>query len=306
MQTKIIIATRASPLALVQANQVKSLLEERWPGLIVELLKLTTLGDKILDKALREIGGKGLFVKEIEEALLNREADLAVHSMKDVPADLPEGLMIPVILKREDPRDALVSEKYATLQDLPPKSIVGTTSLRRKLQLLKLRPDLKVVDLRGNVDTRLRKLKEGEYDAIILATAGLNRLGISSVIREKLSFICAPGQGAVGIQCRSNDEEILKLIAPFNDEESSLCLKAERVVLKRLEGGCELPVGAYAHYENQKIRLQGFVADPQGKKYLQEEVVGAAVLATELGEKLSEILLAQGAAEIINEIRKKS
>ena len=301
---KIIIATRSSPLALVQAELVKSLLEKRWSGLQVDLLKLKTQGDQILDKPLRLVGGKGLFVKESDEALLDKRADLAVHSMKDVPADFSEDLEISVILKREDPRDAWVSEKYSSLESLPQNAKIGTTSLRRKMQILKIRSDLKVLDLRGNVDTRLKKLKTGEYDGIILACAGLKRLGLSSLIREKLSFICAPGQGAIGVECRKTDEEIKKLITPLNDVETQICVEAERILLKRLEGGCELPVGAEAFLENNKLHLKAFVASPDGKKYLEDEVVGDPVLAKDLGEKLSEILLAQGASEILAKIRK--
>lgn len=304
MKNKVTIATRASQLALVQAELVKSLLVTRWPGLEVELLKLSTAGDRILDRPLRNEGGKGLFVKEIEEALLDGRADFAVHSMKDVPSELPEGLSIPVILKREDARDAYVSESFPSLQDLPAKAKVGTTSLRRKLQILKLRPDLEVLDLRGNVDTRLKKLHAGEYDAILLACAGLHRLGLSSQIKEKLAFIGAPGQGAIGIECRQNDAEALQLILDFNDPDTYACVQAERVVLKRLEGGCELPLGAYAQLESGKLRLKAFVAEPNGNKYLEDEVVGDPILALDLGEKLSQILLDQGALDILKSLRK--
>ncbi len=304
MKNKVTIATRASSLALVQAEIVKDLLVTRWPGLQVELLKLTTEGDRILDRPLRNEGGKGLFVKEIEEALLDGRADLAVHSMKDVPGELPEGLCIPVILKREEARDAFVSEKYENLAQLPPQAKVGTTSLRRKLQVLKLRPDLQILDLRGNVDTRLKKLQAGDYDAILLACAGLNRLGLASHIKEKLPFIPAPGQGAIGIECRLKDEEVLQLIQDFNDEESYACVQAERVVLKRLEGGCELPLGAHAQFESGKLRLKAFVAEPNGNKYLEDEVVGDPILALDLGEKLSQILLDQGALDILKSVRK--
>ncbi len=304
MRTKIIIATRSSALALVQAETVRSLLESRWPGLDVELLKLKTQGDILLDKPLRDVGGKALFVKEIEEALLDKRADIAVHSMKDVPGQIPAGLEIPVILKRENPQDAWVSEKFPSLKNIPQKSKIGTTSLRRKVQLLKQRPDLEVLELRGNVDTRLKKLHEGNFDAIILAAAGLNRLGKSDVIRELLPFIWAPGQGAVGIESREEDTDLKKLIQPFADPDTEVCVKAERVVLKRLEGGCQLPVGAQAELENNKIHLKAFVSTPDGQKYLEDHVVGDSVLAEDLGEKLSEILLKQGAAEILDKIRK--
>jgi len=304
VRTKITIATRASALALVQANLVKGLLENRWPGLQVDLLKLTTQGDQILDRPLRMVGGKGLFVKEIEEALLDGRADLAVHSMKDMPGELPEGLALPVCLEREDARDALVSERYSSLEALPPKAKLGTTSLRRKLQVLALRPELEVLDLRGNVDTRLKKLKSGEYDAIILACAGLKRLGLTENIRQALPFIGAPGQGAIGIECRTADSEILPLLEPLNHEPTRICVQAERVVLRRLEGGCELPLGAWARLENAKLHLKAFVADPSGKKYLEDEVAGDPILAEDLGEKLSQILLDQGAAAILKSVRK--
>lgn len=303
MWNKITIATRSSNLALMQAKLVKGLLEKRWPGLQVDLLSLKTQGDKILDKPLRKVGGKGLFVKEIEEALIDKRADIAVHSMKDVPAVLPEELEIPVLLKREDPRDALISERYSTLESLPPHAKVGTASLRRKIQLLKIKPDLQVIDLRGNVDTRLKKLQDEDYDAIILAMAGLKRLGIGAKNMIPLPFTSAPGQGAIGIECRKEDEEILKLLAPLNDSETQVCVQAERVVLKRLEGGCELPLGAHAQFIDKKIKLKGFVADPSGKKYIEDEVTGDAVLALDLGEKLSQILIDQGAAEILKLIR---
>lgn len=304
MKNKVTIATRASALALAQANLVKNLLLQRWPGLLVDLLELTTQGDRILDKPLRTVGGKGLFVKEIEDALLDGRADIAVHSMKDVPGDLPEGLSISVILPREDARDALVSKAYSSLKDMPANAHLGTASLRRKLQVLRLRPDLKISDLRGNVDTRLRKLDAGEYDAIILACAGLNRLGLSDKIREKLPFVGAPGQGAIGLECRSEDAETLSLISSFNDAETFRCIQAERVVLQRLEGGCELPLGAWGQFVDGKLRLKAFVADPLGKKYLEDEVVGDPILALDLGEKLSQILLSQGAAEILKSVRK--
>jgi len=302
VQSKITIATRTSLLALAQAELVKSLLQAQWPGLVIELLKIKTSGDQILDKPLREVGGKGLFVKEIEEALLAKKADFAVHSMKDVPAHLPEELEIPVLLKRENPCDVLVSEKYDSLEALPSKAKVGTASLRRKIQLLKKRPDLEVLDLRGNVDTRLQKLQKGAYDAIILARAGLKRLKLLHFVKQNLPFICAPGQGAIGIECRKEDEENKKLIFPFQDKITFACVLAERIILKRLEGACELPLGAEARFENDKLHLRAFVANLSGAAYLEEEVAGDIILASDLGEKLSDLLLAQGAAEILRSI----
>ncbi|MFO1518968.1 MAG: hydroxymethylbilane synthase [bacterium] len=304
MRSPLILATRASALALVQANLVKSQLESRWPGLDVRLQKITTSGDAILDRPLRSVGGKGLFVKEIEEALLQKRADFAVHSMKDVPADLPEGLKIGVLLKREDSADVLLSRKYASLKTLPAGAVVGTTSLRRKIQLLKLRPDLKVQDLRGNVDTRIRKMEEGAYDAIILAWAGLKRLGRDCEVTEVLPFIGAPGQGAIGIEYRAEDAELENFLKVLHDEETARRVLAERIILKNLEGGCELPLGAQAFYEEGKLHLKAFLANPSGTVFLEDEVSGDPALAEELGEKLTQLLMAGGAEKVLEEIRK--
>jgi hydroxymethylbilane synthase len=303
VRSKLILATRGSPLALAQANLVKGELEKHWSGLVVELLKIKTSGDLILDRPLRTVGGKGLFVKEIEEALQKKKADIAVHSMKDVPALLPEGLKVGVILKREDPSDVLISRDSKKMSELKAKSVIGTSSLRRKIQLERMRSDLVVKDLRGNVETRLRKLKNKEYDAIILALAGLKRLGLESEVSEVLPFICAPGQGAIGIEYPEGDLELEKLLKVLHDDLTEACVKAERVVLKRLEGGCELPLGAQATLISDKLHLKAFIATPDGKKFIQDEVAGDLALAEDLGEKLCEILMSRGAGEIVEEIK---
>jgi len=303
MRSKLILATRGSPLALAQAELVKNEMERQWSGLGVELLKIKTSGDLILDRPLRTVGGKGLFVKEIEEALLQGMADFAVHSMKDIPSELPEGLKIGVILKREDPADVLLSQKHASLSQLPRGAIVGTSSLRRKIQLQLLRPDLKVKDLRGNVDTRIRKMREGQFDAVILALAGLRRLGKGSEAGERLPFICAPGQGAIGIEFKKDDVELEKLLSVLHDELTAQCVKAERIILRNLEGGCELPVGAQAGLADEKLHLKAFIANPDGTKFIEDEVAGDLELAEDLGEKLTEILMKKGAGEILEEIR---
>src|SRR5512139_1975169 len=268
MKNKIIIGTRGSKLALWQAEWVKSELKKLTPALEVELNKIKTTGDKILDVPLAQVGGKGIFVKEIEEALLNGEADLAVHSMKDVPTEFPEGLHLAVICKREDPRDAFLSQQQGStfriqsFDQLPEGASVGTSSLRRSCQLLSSRPDLKVMQLRGNLDTRLRKLDEGQFDAIILAAAGVKRLGwagrITQILDPSIS-LPAIGQGAVGIECRTSDQFINGLIAPLDHTETSLCVRAERAFLKRLEGGCQVPIAAYAQLRGGKISMDGLV-----------------------------------------------
>jgi hydroxymethylbilane synthase len=304
VRSKLTLATRGSPLALAQANLVKEGLEAHWSALTVEIRTIKTSGDAILDRPLRTVGGKGLFVKEIEEALIQGKADFAVHSMKDVPSILPEGLKIGVLLEREDPSDVLISEKWNSLSELPPAATVGTGSLRRKVQLQRIRPDLQVRDLRGNVETRIRKMKEGAYDAVILALAGLKRLGRASEVTERLAFICAPGQGAIGLEYREADPDIEKLLKVLHDPLTDSCVQAERVILRNLEGGCELPLGAYAWLKEGKLHLKAFISSPGGEKYLEDEVAGDPALAVDLGEKLSEFLFQRGAREILEEIRR--
>lgn len=296
------IATRQSPLALWQANFVKDRLEQLHSHLTVELVPMVTKGDVILDSPLAKIGGKGLFVKELEHALLEKRADIAVHSMKDVPMSFPEGLGLYVICKREDPRDAFVSNTYCTLSDLPQGAIVGTSSLRRQCQLKQLRPDLDIRSLRGNVGTRLSKLDAGEYDAIILASAGLIRLGlakrISSFIETEQSLPAA-GQGAVGIECRTDDAEVQALLAPLADAETTACVLAERAMNTRLQGGCQVPIGGYAVLQGDEIYLRALVGDVDGSLILRAEGKSTVENAEELGRILAEQLLAQGADKIL-------
>ncbi len=304
MRSSLILATRGSALALAQSNYVKQCIEKQHPQVSVELLKIKTKGDIVLDRSLRNEGGKGLFVKEIEEALLDGRADLAVHSMKDVPAEIPSELKVGVLLKREDPADVLISAKYQSVQDLPLGARVGTTSLRRKVQLQKLRPDLDIQDLRGNVDTRLKKLKEGEWDAILLAFAGLKRLGLATEATEKLSFIASPGQGAIGIEYRREDGELDQALQFLNDSETFACVSAERVILHQVGGGCTLPLGAQACRRGNEIILKAFVADPEGKEWIKTELSGPLENPEELGRKVSEVLIQKGAKEILKRISK--
>ncbi|MDI6744622.1 MAG: hydroxymethylbilane synthase [Thermodesulfovibrionales bacterium] len=308
---KVIIGTRGSRLALWQAEWVKSELLKLNPDLIIELNKIKTTGDKILDVPLAKVGGKGLFVKEIEEALLRGEADLAVHSMKDVPTDFPKGLYLAVICKREDPRDAFISQvqsskfKVQSFRELPKGATVGTSSLRRSCQLLSIRPDLKIEQLRGNLDTRLRKLDEGQFDAIILAAAGVKRLGWAERITEMLEpdiSLPAIGQGAIGIECRADDEFINKLISPLNHPETSVCVRAERACLKKLEGGCQVPIAAYATLNSDKLSMNGLVGSISGDRIIKSHVEGDPEDAESLGLKLAEALLSKGAKEILDKV----
>ncbi|OOF38349.1 hydroxymethylbilane synthase [Rodentibacter mrazii] len=299
------IATRQSPLALWQANFVKERLENIHPALTVELVPMVTKGDIILDTPLAKIGGKGLFVKELENALLERRADIAVHSMKDVPMQFPEGLGLSVICKREDPRDAFVSNHYASLNDLPEGAIVGTSSLRRQSQLKQLRQDLDIRSLRGNVGTRLSKLDNGEYDAIILASAGLIRLGMQARITSFIDVttsLPASGQGAVGIECRTDDLLVQELLAPLADEETTVCVKAERAMNARLQGGCQVPIGGYAVLENNQICLRALVGELDGSSIIRAEGKSAVEKAEELGIQIAEQLLAQGADRILAKV----
>lgn len=343
MKNKVIIGTRGSKLALWQAEWVKSELQRMNPGLDVELNKIKTAGDKILDVPLAQVGGKGLFVKEIEEALLAGEADLAVHSMKDVPTDFPEGLYLAVICRREDPRDAFIAPiqsskfKIQNLRDLPQGATIGTSSLRRSCQLLSIRPDLKIEQLRGNLDTRLRKLDEGRFDAIILAAAGVKRLGwterITEIIPPEIS-LPAIGQGAIGIECRTDDKFISGLISPLNHSETSVCVRAERAFLKRLEGGCQVPIAAHArliiqkpeagsrkseadpkfeaksqglnsslathtHHSSLTLVMDGLVGSISGDRIIRGHIDGDPEKAESLGIALAEEILSKGAKEIL-------
>ncbi|MDX1810411.1 MAG: hydroxymethylbilane synthase [Gammaproteobacteria bacterium] len=299
------IATRRSPLALWQAEFVKAELEKHHPGLQVELVKMVTQGDKILDTPLAKVGGKGLFVKELEVGMLEGTADIAVHSMKDVPVEFPEGLHLAVICEREDPRDAFVSNTYKHFDDLPQGARVGTSSLRRECQLRERRPDLEIVSLRGNVNTRLKKLDDGEYDAIILAAAGLKRLGFQDRIKHEIDTnhsLPAIGQGAVGIECRTNDERVNALIAPLNHEETAIRVRAERSMNNRLEGGCQVPIGGYAELDYGVIVMHGLVGRPDGKEVVRGNISGKPEDAEELGRILADDLLSRGAKEILDEV----
>ena len=304
---KVTIATRGSQLALWQAEHIKSRLMAQYEGLEVELLILKTKGDIILDVPLAKVGGKGLFVKEIEEALLAGTADLAVHSMKDVPMVLPEGLTLGAVPEREVCTDLFLSEKYAALEELPRGAKLGTSSLRRQSQSLALRPDLEVAMLRGNVETRLRKMKEGQYDAIILARAGVKRLGLGASLQQDLtppSFLPAVGQGALGIEIRDDRPEMRELVAFLDHTPTRLCVTAERAFLRRLDGGCQVPIAAHAVLDGEELVLEALVADPLGKMVFRDTVRCAATLeeADAAGQKLAEKLLADGADKILAEL----
>lgn len=299
------IATRKSPLALWQAEFVKSELEKHHPGLTVTLLTMSTQGDKILDSPLAKIGGKGLFVKELEKSILDGDADIAVHSMKDVPVDFPSGLCLPVICEREDPRDAFVSNAYASWEILPKSARVGTSSLRRQCQLRTLRPDLVITDLRGNVGSRLAKLDQGRFDAIILASAGLLRLGLSDRITQYLPtevMLPAVGQGAVGIECREADSFTQDLLRPLNHEATALRVLAERTLNHRLEGGCQVPIAGFAELKGAEIYLRGLVGYPDGSKLIRGDRRGALGDANSLARSLGDELLENGARAILSQI----
>ena len=326
------IGTRGSKLALWQAEYIKSLLIKHNPGLEVHLIKIKTTGDMILDVPLAQVGGKGLFVKEIEEAILLNEVDIAVHSMKDVPTEFPAGLHLSSICEREDPRDALISQvqsskfKVQSFKDLPKGAQVGTSSLRRSCQLLNIRPDLQITQLRGNLDTRVRKLDEGQFDAIILAAAGVKRLGLQDRITEILPFdvsLPAIGQGAIGIECRINDEVINSIVGALDHEETSLAVKAERSFLRRLEGGCQVPIAAYARIErrtegkgieqriqgdpslityNSLLIMDGLVGSIDGKRLVKGHIGGSPEEYESLGVRLAEDLLSRGAEGILAEV----
>ena len=322
------LGTRGSQLALWQANWVKGEIERKNPGLDVEIVKIKTTGDKILDVPLAKVGGKGLFVKEIEEALLSKRIDLAVHSMKDVPTDLPKGLHLAAITEREDPRDAFIGRKQeagskkpevenngkscllpltSCLLNLPQGANVGTSSLRRSSQLLSLRPDLKISQLRGNLNTRLKKLDDGGFDAIILAAAGVKRLGWSDRITEYIPpeiSLPAIGQGALGIETRTDDKETNALIAFFDHSPTSISVRGERAFLRRLEGGCQVPIAAYGEVKDEKMNLIGLVASTDGKKIIKDSIAGTVDRAEALGVELAEKLLKMGAWDILKEVYK--
>ena len=299
------IATRQSPLALWQANYVKDRLQQLYPDLTIELVPMVTKGDVILDSPLAKIGGKGLFVKELENALLTKEADIAVHSMKDVPMQFPEGLGLAVICQREDPRDAFVSHSYRTFAELPQGAVVGTSSLRRQCQLKALRPDLDIRSLRGNVGTRLSKLDNGDYDAIILASAGLIRLGLADRIASFIDVeqsLPAAGQGAVGIECRTDDMQVQALLAPLADAETTYCVRAERAMNNHLQGGCQVPIGGYAVLQQGQLYLRALVGNIDGSRIIRAEGKSAVENAEVLGVQIAEQLLAQGADKILQAI----
>ncbi|WGE90205.1 hydroxymethylbilane synthase [Actinobacillus arthritidis] len=307
MKDVLRIATRQSPLALWQANFVKSELEKRFPELTVELVTMVTKGDVILDTPLAKIGGKGLFVKELELALLENRADLAVHSMKDVPMTFPEGLGLAVICEREDPRDAFVSNKYQNLDELPAGAVVGTSSLRRQCQLMAKYPHLEVKSLRGNVGTRLSKLDNGEYDAIILASAGLIRLEMAERIRSFIAVeqsLPVAGQGAVGIETRVNDERVLNYLASLNHNPTACCVMAERAMNTRLQGGCQVPIGGFATLNGNEITLNALVGSLDGSTIIRASGVATIEQAEQLGINVAEQLLAQGADKILEEVYK--
>lgn len=330
---KISIGTRGSKLALWQAEYIKSLLKKHHADLEVHLVKIKTTGDMILDVPLAQVGGKGLFVKEIEEAILRHDVDLAVHSMKDVPTDFPAGLHLSAVCEREDPRDAFVSQiqnskpKIQNFKGLPRGARIGTSSLRRSSQLLNMRPDLKITQLRGNLDTRMRKLDEGQFDAIILAVAGVKRLGLQDRITETLPFevsLPAIGQGAIGIECRANDEVINEMVGALNHKETSIAVRAERSFLKRLEGGCQVPIAAYARIENRAegeeqraqkeqalptrhslLAMDGLVGSIDGKRLVKGHIEGRPEDYESLGVRLAEDLLSRGAREILAEVYRR-
>jgi hydroxymethylbilane synthase len=298
----LVIATRRSRLALWQAEHVKALLEARHRGLRVDLLPMSTRGDELLDQRLDKVGGKGLFVKELENALADGRAQIAVHSMKDLPAELPPGFAIAAILEREDPRDAFVSNNFEKIKDLPTGGVVGTSSLRRAAQILERYPRLEAKLLRGNVETRLAKLDRGEYDAVILAVAGLVRLGLASRIRSRLDpdeSLPAPGQGALGIECLESRQDVAALLAPLVDASVTRCVRAERAVSRVFGGSCTIPLGAFAEQDGVQLLLRALVAAPDGRRVARADVTGRADDPEALGERAAEDLRRQGAADLL-------
>jgi len=304
---RIRIGTRGSKLALWQANHVKEQLEAAHPGLEAELVTITTSGDRIQDRSLLEIGGKGAFVKEIEEALLGEEVDIAVHSMKDVPVELPPNLHLPVVLRREDPRDAFLSNHYGYPWEMPAGARIGSSSLRRKCQLMARFPELEVAEIRGNVDTRLRKMDEGQFDAIVLAAAGLKRLGWADRITTLMApedSLPAMGQGTIGIECREGDTATEERIAVLEDRETAVRTRAEWALNRHMQGGCEVPMGGFAELDGDRLRMRGVVGELDGSRLIEDEVNGAAAEAEALGAELGRRLLAAGAADILERARK--
>ncbi|AMK76397.1 MULTISPECIES: hydroxymethylbilane synthase [Methylomonas] len=299
------IATRQSPLALWQAEHVAARLQQAFPGLQTELVKMVTRGDKILDAPLAKVGGKGLFVKELEQGMLEGTADIAVHSMKDVPVEFPEGLHLAVILDREDPTDAFVSNKYRNLAELPADARIGTSSLRRQCQIKEKFPNAEILSLRGNVNTRLAKLDAGEYDAIILASAGLKRLGMGERITTQLQpteSLPAMGQGAIGIECRIDDAEIHEYLKVLHDEDTSIRVGAERAMNARLNGGCQVPIAGFAEIRGERLFMRGLVGSPDGSLLYRAEAESSLADFTALGNAVAEDLLAQGADRILREL----
>ena len=302
---KIKIATRKSPLAIWQAKYVKEELIKAHVDIEIELVSMQTEGDRFLESPLFNVGGKGLFIKELEEALSSNDADIAVHSMKDVVVDLPENLVLPVIMKREDSRDVLISNHYNEIDTIPNNSVVGTSSLRRQSQFRRLCPNAVLKDLRGNIETRIRKLDDGEYDAILLAAAGIIRLGLSNRITQLVPhghLLPAVGQGAIGIECRADDMTTQELIAPLNDKDTSLCVLTERAFSRRLNGGCQLPIAAHALVEGKQIKLSGLVAKLDGSEIIKSEKQGDIMDIESIGNSLAELLLERGADVILKEL----
>lgn len=305
MKSTLRIATRKSPLAMWQAEHVKSRLMQAHKGLEVELITFTTQGDKILDTPLAKIGGKGLFVKELEVAILEGKADIAAHSIKDVPMEFPEGLFLSTILEREEPCDAFVSNTIPNIQQLPEGAVVGTCSLRRRSQLLSKRPDLVIKDLRGNVNSRLEKLDNGDYDAIILACAGLIRLDMENRIKQRISsswILPAVGQGAVGLEARKDDQETLELLSVLHDIDTADRITAERALNKRLKGGCQVPIASYAMLDGDTLHLQALVGEPDGSEIIHGDISGHRNDGEQLGIKLADDLLSRGAKEILEKL----
>ena len=292
-----------------QAEHVRDRLRAVYPDLQVEILGMTTRGDQILNSPLARIGGKGLFVKELEQAMEEGRADIAVHSMKDVPMELPDGFLLAAIGEREDPHDAFVSNRYARLEELPANAVVGTSSLRRQCQLLARYPGLRVESLRGNVGTRLKKLDEGQYDASLLAAAGLRRLGLGARITSLLASeqsLPAVGQGAIGIECLASRQDLIELVAPLNHAETADCVRAERAMSRRLAGSCQVPLGGFAEVVNGGLSMRGFVASVDGRKMVRDTVAGERANAEALGAQLAERLLAQGAGDILAELEQNA
>ncbi len=303
MITTLTIASRESPLAMWQADHIKKNIQALYPAIKINIEGFRTQGDILLDQSLAKIGGKGLFIKELEQALLNNKADLAVHSMKDLPMDIPKGFKLAVITERGDARDAFVSNQYDSLEALPPGSIIGTSSLRRQSQIQAKFPELKILPLRGNLQTRLKKLDEKNYDAIILAAAGLIRMGLKERIKlyiDPTLSIPAVGQGALGIEILESNTELLNLIAPLNNDTTSRCVLAERTVSRSLAGSCTAPLGAYASIRKNKIYMHGFVATPDGSQIIFSETNGPSDSPEDVGKKLSQLLIAQGAKKILD------